>query len=318
MKILVTGACGFIGTHLTQSLLGKGIEVIGLDNFSSYYSVEVKKENLRSILSLNSSSFTFYEGDVLSLVSSDLYGIDGIIHLAGQPGVRLSWGSDFNTYLRDNVLATQRLFEVNAGKIPIVYASSSSVYGNSKQFPLEETFHLKPVSPYGVTKATCEMLAEAYMAIDGGTYIGLRFFTVYGPRQRPDMAFTKIASSIYHQTKFPIFGDGNQIRDFTFVEDAVDGIFDLFSAGVSGVYNIGGGSQTTLLSAIRLFEEASGLNCPMEFLPSGQGDMYRTLSDNKKIYETCGWVSKTKIEDGIAEHWKWYELSGRDNLGVDL
>ena len=226
-------------------------------------------------------------------------------NLAAQPGVRLSWGSHFERYVQDNLLATQSLFELVNGKIPIVYASSSSVYGNSLSYPVVETQRENPISPYGVTKLACDVLANSYRNSTGGRFVGTRYFTVYGPRQRPDMAFTKMCLSLLRGDKFEIYGDGKQSRDFTYVDDAVLATYALMNSEANGVYNVGGGSEVSLIEALGVFEKVSGLQFNLNFLSKVDGDVSRTGANTKRIMDETGWYPLTTITEGVSRHWAW-------------
>jgi UDP-glucuronate 4-epimerase len=230
---VVTGAAGFIGSHLSEDLLSGGHSVIGIDSFTDYYERGLKERNLQG--STASERFRLLEVDLSTVDLSQIFaGVDGVFHLAAQPGVRGSWGDTFAVYLRDNVLATQRVFEAAAQlKVRVVYASSSSIYGDAESYPTPESTPPMPRSPYGITKLTCEHLARAFVS-GGLDAIGLRYFTVYGPRQRPDMAFTRIARAVLTGGTFTIFGTGAQSRDVTYVADAVSASRAIMERGRSG------------------------------------------------------------------------------------
>lgn len=303
-KYLVTGAAGFIGSHLIAGLLDKGHEVVGVDNFSDYYASSIKKSNISEISSIQ-GNFEMRMNSIEDF-DSNFYGdFDGIFHLAAQPGVRSSWGIDFEKYVKLNVLATQNILEKSRGKVPIVYASSSSVYGDASEFPLKENCPPQPISPYGVTKLSCEALAFAYSKLTEQSIAGLRFFTVYGPRQRPDMAFTRICRALLTGETFEIFGSGEQIRDFTFVTDAVDATIAVMENELTGVFNIGGGQEVSLNEAIALFEKASGRQLNRRFILPTKGDVLRTGSSIDRINDAVGWKPKINIEFGVKKQWEW-------------
>jgi len=226
MRVLVTGAAGFIGSHFSERCIDLGYEVIAIDSLNDFYSKEIKLENLKNLNSLKSGKFRWIQSDVLHIQNSDLLGVDVIVHLAGRPGVRSSWGGEFVKYVNDNILGTQHLFELNKGLRPITYASSS-VYGSSKGLSFKESSLCNPLCPYGVSKLAVDHLSSSYHERYGGTYIGARYFTVYGPRQRPDMAFTQICRSLFSSEIFQVFGDGRQIRHFTYIDDAVEATVSL-------------------------------------------------------------------------------------------
>ena len=304
MRYLVTGCAGFIGSHLCHELLENNHEVIGVDSLNSYYSVKIKKSNLENLKTYG-ERFTFYEMDVNAIEKSIFLKLDGVFHLAAQAGVRSSWGSNFSEYVKNNLLATQKIFDNTKDGLPVVYASSSSVYGNSSHYPVIEDDLMSPRSPYGVTKAGGDLLAQAYLNNFDSKLIGVRYFTVYGPRQRPDMAFTRICSSILSNDVFPIYGTGQQIRDFTYVSDAVKATVLLMEQKETGIFNIGGGEETTLLNAIGLFQRISGkkLNVITEY--SAKGDVERTGASTLKLTQLTGWTPKFDMVNGIEAQWNW-------------
>ncbi len=295
MRYLVTGAAGFIGSHLADSLRDQGHEVVGLDCFTDYYDVALKEENVRGI-------------DIrridLARDPIDLAGIDGVFHLAGQPGVR-SFGDVFETYLERNVLASQRLFEAAARTgVRIVFASSSSIYGDAELYPTAEDVAPRPVSPYGITKLACEHLARATAHSFGLDVVVLRYFNAYGPRQRPDMAFTRIATCLAEARPFDLFGDGLQSRSFTYVADIVRGTVSAMDRG-HGTYNVGGGEEATMLDTVALFEELADRPLEIRRHPSVPGDQRRTKADTSLIHEELGWQPTTTLRDGLAAQWEW-------------
>jgi len=236
-------------------------------------------------------------------------GADAIFHLAGQPGVR-SFGRAFPDYLTRNVLATQRLFEAAAqAGVKVVYASSSSIYGDAERYPTPESTLPHPNSPYGITKLACEHLAGSYARSFGLEAIGLRYFTVYGPRQRPDMAFTRIAEALAEGRPFELYGDGGQSRSFTYVSDVVEATVAALGGGPGGIYNVGGDTEATMLEAIELFERISGRTLELVQGPPAAGDMRRTKADTTRIRADLGWEATTSLEDGLRSQWEW--ASGR-------
>lgn len=305
-RYLLTGCAGFIGSHLAQMLLGQAAEVVGVDSFADYYSRSVKEANLAPASS--SPAFTFVEADLSTAPLEPLLaGVDGIFHLAAQPGVRGSWGDSFSIYVRDNVVATQRIFEAAAPLgLRVVFASSSSVYGDAEEYPTSEDVRPAPISPYGVTKFTCEALAAAYANGSGLDYVALRYFTVYGPRQRPDMAFTRIASALADGTPFTVYGSGDQTRDVTYVADAVNATsLAMAAAPPCVVYNVGGGSETSLNEVIAVCERLSGRRLDVRYGESMRGDVRRTAADTSRIRRALPWVPETGLERGLRAQLAW-------------
>lgn len=293
MRYVVTGAAGFIGSHLTESLLTTGHDVVGVDCFTDYYDLAEKEENARGL-------------DVLRLdlaeQSLDLAGVDGVFHLAGQPGVR-SFGDVFPLYLRRNVLATQRVLETAAAVgVRVVLASSSSVYGEAESYPTPEDAPPYPVSPYGITKLACEHLVRAY----GLDAVVLRYFTVYGPRQRPDMFFRRACDALLSGAPFEIYGTGEQSRSFTEVGDAVTATTAAMERAPAGaLYNVGGGEEASMLEAIALLEELSGRTLDVRHVERAAGDVPRTKADVSRIGDALGWQPSATLEDGLAKMWSW-------------
>src|SRR5258706_14944339 len=291
---LVPGCAGFIGSHLSEALIERGDRVVGIDSFTDYYARELKEDNLRELRS--HPGFTLLEADLVDAPLPSLIGVvDGVFHLAAQPGVRGSWGRTFSVYLRENLLATQRVFEAAADAgVRVVFASSSSVYGNAPSYPTSETSPVRPVSPYGVTKLCCEQLARAYATCTGLDFVGLRYFTVYGPRQRPDMALKRIATALSTGDPFNVYGTGEQSRDVTYVDDAVLASIAVIDAAPTGaIYNVGGGTETSLRRAMALCQELSGGELDMRLHPSATGDVSRTVADTARIRADVGWAPQT-------------------------
>jgi UDP-glucuronate 4-epimerase len=300
-RYLVTGCAGFIGSHLTDALVQRGHEVIGVDAFTDYYPRSQKESNLekaRGAAGLSLVEVDLSEGALEPLLEN----VDGIFHLAAQPGVRGSWGATFAHYVRDNILATQRLFEAAASRgVRIVMSSTSSVYGNAETYPTREEAIPRPVSPYGVTKLACESLARAYTESFALEVVLLRYFTVYGPRQRPDMAFARIISALLNRHPFSVYGTGEQSRDFTFVDDAVEATIAAMERGQRAmVYNVGGGSETTLNGAIALCETLAGTRLDVVNEPVARGDVRRTGADTTLIRSQLGWQPKTSLAEGLG------------------
>ena len=307
--MVVTGAAGFIGSHLSERLLGLGHRVVGIDSFTDYYERASKERNLKT--SLADPNFTFEE---LDLVDADL----GLVledarvvyHLAGQPGVRPSWGGLFDRYVRDNVLATQRLLEaLKEVKIDrLVFAGSSSVYGDAEMFPTKETALPRPVSPYGVTKLAAEHLALLYSKNFGVPVVSVRYFTVYGPRQRPDMAFSRFMQGLIDGDAIEVFGDGEQTREFTYVSDAVEGTIKAATASVVGqVFNLGGGSRVTVNRVLATLEEISQMKVRRQVLPVAPGDPRHTGASINLARERLGWEPRVSLREGLANQWRWFQ-----------
>ncbi|MGH3002204.1 MAG: NAD-dependent epimerase/dehydratase family protein [Gaiellaceae bacterium] len=296
MRYAVTGAAGFIGSHLAEALLAQGHEVVGLDCFTDYYDVAWKEENARGI-------------DVrrVDLASDELdfSGLDGVFHLAGQPGVR-SFGDVFPLYLRRNLHGSQRVFEAAARDgVKVVFASSSSVYGAAERYPTPEETPPRPLSPYGVTKLACEHLADACGRQFGLSCVVLRYFNAFGPRQRPDMAFTRIALALASGGSFELYGDGSQSRSWTYVGDVVDATIAAMQGG-SGTYNVGGALEASMTETIELFERVSGRTLEVRrHRDAVPGDQRRTRADTSRIRGELGWEPRVSLEDGIERQWAW-------------
>lgn len=299
MRSLVTGAAGFVGSHLCEHLLSQGDGVVGVDSLTDYYDVERKKANV-ALLS-GREGFSFYAVDLLRAPLRQLLdGVDVVYHLAGQPGVRASWGGHFEVYVDRNILATQRLLEESVG-LPLqkfVFASSSSVYGDAECYPTAEDLRPQPVSPYGVTKLAAENLCELYRKEHGIPTASLRFFTVYGPRQRPDMAFSRLVAAAVRGGRFRLYGDGTQTRDFTYVADVVAGVQAAALSSWTGVANLGGGAATSMKEAIDLVTGLAGA-FDVEVLPMQGGDVKHTSADTTVAREGFGYRPRTSVADGL-------------------
>ena len=312
---LVTGCAGFLGSQLSERLVGRGHEVIGVDCFTSYYARATKESNLERLR--DEPGFHLIELDLAEdPLDGLLEGVDCVFHLAAQAGVRGSFGERFAGYVRNNVVATQRLLEQAARARPVafVYASSSSVYGDATRYPTTELAERRPVSPYGMTKVSTEELAGVYLRCFGVPAVGLRYFTAYGPRQRPDMAFSKFFSRVLAGQPVPLNGDGRQVRDFTFVDDVVEGTVAAARHGRPGaVYNIGGGAPVRLLDAVGLIGELTGLPVEIEPHPCPLGDARRTGCDGELARTELGFDPSTELRDGLAAQLEW-SLAARRNL----
>ena len=302
MRALVTGAAGFIGSHLCEELLTDGAQVRGVDRFSTYYDPALKRANLAPLLKME--GFDFVEGGLNDLSPRELLAeVDVVYHLAGQPGVRISWGQEFRLYLDDNVLSTQRLLEAarEANLQRFVLASSSSIYGDAEHFPTRESDKPRPVSPYGVTKLAAEHLCDLYFKGFGIPTVALRYFTIFGPRQRPDMAFTRFIRAGLTNTPIEVFGDGEQERDFTYVGDAVAATIAAGARGRPGArYNIAGGNHATVIDVIQTLGKLIGKEPTVEHLPAVVGDARKTGADTTLAAEELGYAPSTSLEEGLA------------------
>ena len=307
MTLLVTGCAGFLGSHLSERLIDMGEEVAGVDSFTDYYPRQVKERNVEALR--NHARFRLFELDLGSdPLEGVLDGVDTVFHLAAQPGVRGSFGASFARYAHDNMLATQRLLEAStAARVrTFVYASSSSVYGDSLAYPTPEDTRRAPISPYGLTKLATEELAAVYGRLDRLHTVGLRYFTVYGPRQRPDMAFARFFASALAGNPVKILGDGSQVRDFTFIDDAVSGTIAAALRGRPGaVYNIGGGTQVKLIEALGRIEQLLDRKIKVEHLPVARGDVRRTRSDPRKAAIELDFSPRVGIEEGLTRQAGW-------------
>ena len=304
-RYMVTGCAGFIGSHLCEALLADGDEVVGLDAFTSFYPRSVKERNLRAIGA--DPRFSLHERDACDGVEDVLAGVDGVFHLAGQPGVRDSWGAGFERYLHENMLASQRLFEAAAQHgARVVFASSSSVYGEAPGRPVAEDDPPRPISPYGVTKLACETLARAYASERGLDVVCLRYFSVYGPRQRPDMAFARLVASLLGGPPFPLLGSGAQVRDFTYVGDIVAATVRAMSGAPGGaVYNVGGGTPASLAEAMAICERLMGRRLAAQPCRPAPGDPLRTCADTRRIRAGLGWQPQTTLLEGLEAQIAW-------------
>jgi len=320
MKVLVTGAAGFIGSHVVARLLKEGHDVVGVDNFDIYYSRGQKEKNLMPVLL--HPKFKLIEDNLATMaLVTVLKGTEAIIHLAAQPGVRGSWGSSFHRYVTNNIQVTQRLLEESKGsKLKrFVNASSSSVYGDVGEV-LHEEMRIQPKSPYGVTKLAAEHLCQLYNIEYKMPTVSLRFFSVYGPGQRPDMAFHRFCQNILRDAPMTIYGDGQQVRDFTYVDDVAEIITAALTADVVGqVVNVGGGSPATLLEAAAILEEVSGKNAPKTFLERQKGDVFSTRADTAKLERLFGTKPRTSLREGLAREWEWmkkFVQSGDEEIAI--
>ena len=308
MKCLVTGCAGFVGSHLTEALLARGDDVLGIDSLVPFYDLSFKRRNLAGLLS--HPRFQFEEVD---LAQADLRpllkGVDVVFHIAGQPGVRDSWGEKFAGYTRNNVLATERLLHasVDAGLKRFVFAGSSSVYGDSPAMPWHEDVCPQPRSPYAITKLAAEHLCRSYHLDFGVPTTVVRFFTVYGPRQRPDMAFHKFLRAALRDEPIPLYGNGQQTRDFTFVSDIVAGTLAAAEApdAVGGVFNLGGGSRIVLLDLLEMLSGVVGKHVAIHQLGQQAGDVRHTWADITRSKQVLGYQPQVGLEEGLRAEYDW-------------
>ena len=307
-RALVTGAAGFLGSHLTRELLERGHPVTGVDCFTPYYARALKERNLAP--ALDHAAFRFHELDLREAdLAPLLEGVEWVFHQAAQPGVRASWEDGFAEYTGHNLLGTQRLLEAcrRAGVKRFVFASSSSVYGNVPEGEVREDAPTRPVSPYGVTKLASEKLVDVYHHEFGVPTVSLRYFTVCGPGQRPDMAFHKILRALYLGEEFPQYGDGSQQRDFTYVGDAVQANLLAAERGRPGrVYNIGGGYPISLAHALHVLEEVVGRKAKVRVLPRAEGDPNRTAADLTRAREDLGYDPRVPVEEALRREAEWF------------
>ena len=309
MKALVTGAAGFIGSTLSECLVDAGAAVTGIDCFTDYYPRERKERNLARLR--KAPGFTLVEralsdADLPALLDN----VTHVFHLAAQPGVRKSWGRHFQIYTVNNVEATQILLEACVGK-PIerfVYASSSSIYGDEVSLPMREDARPQPVSPYGVTKLAAEQLCYLYYVNHSVPTVAVRYFTVYGPRQRPDMGFSRFLSAAIRDEAVQMYGDGRQTRDFTFVADAVSATLAAATRGkAGGVYNIGGGSRVQLLDVFELIRQVTGRPLQIERLDPQRGDMRDTYADTTRARADLAFAPTVTLEQGLRAQYDWMQ-----------
>ena len=318
-SVLVTGGAGFVGSHVAEHLLRRGEKVLVIDELNQYYDVSKKQANIRLLEQLGGRNFRFFKGDIcdksfLQEVEKQCKFPKRVVHLAARAGVRPSIDDPF-VYVHSNVEGTTRLLEL-AGQAhgtdaKFVFASSSSVYGGSKKQLFSETDAVDaPVSPYAATKKACELLAYTYHHLYGMNVAGLRFFTVFGPRGRPDMAPLKFVDKVSRGVPIDRYGDGSSSRDYTYIDDVVDGVIRALDTPLGyQIYNLGNGRPTRLNDFIRLVEEHSGRKAIVNVLPEQPGDVPRTCADISKARELLGYDPKTPFSEGIAKLVKWYNES---------
>ncbi|PNW35490.1 UNVERIFIED_CONTAM: UDP-glucose 4-epimerase [Euhalothece sp. KZN 001] len=310
-KCIVTGAGGFIGSHLVDALLAQGKTVIGIDEFNDYYDPKQKRTNISNALA--DSRFQLIEENILNLDWTTLLAdVDVVFHQAAQAGVRASWGQTFSLYTERNLNATQVILEA-AKEAPqltrLVYASSSSIYGNAEQLPTPESTCPQPVSPYGITKLAAEQLCWQYHQCFGVPATALRYFTVYGPRQRPDMAFHKFFKAVLQGEAISIYGDGLQTRDFTFIQDAIEAnlLAGSVAEAVGQVFNIGGGSRVSLTQVLEKMEAVTGKRIDRNYLPKATGDARDTAADISKAQKILGYHPQVDLFTGLTQEWEWMQ-----------
>ncbi|MDJ0898547.1 MAG: GDP-mannose 4,6-dehydratase [Xenococcus sp. MO_188.B8] len=306
---IVTGVAGFIGSHLAEAILDRGDQVIGVDQFNDYYNPQLKRNNVSSLK--KNSAFTLIESDIQTLNWQELLqGVDIVYHQAAQAGVRASWGEGFRHYTERNINATQIILEAAKETQSLkrfVYASTSSVYGNAETMPTPETICPQPVSPYGITKLAAERMCWLYQQNFGVPITALRYFTVYGPRQRPDMAFHKFFKAAIQDKAISIYGDGKQTRDFTFISDAVAANL---AAGevpeaIGEVFNIGGGSRVVLTDVLATMEKVIGQPIRKNYVEKAMGDARHTSADVSKAQRILGYKPQVSLAEGLTREWEW-------------
>ncbi len=309
MRIFVTGAAGFIGSQLCRALIQNGESVIGVDSFTDFYPRWIKEKNIQPLL--NHPKFEFLYEDIITLdLNEVMEKVEAVFHLAAQPGVRTSWGDDFSIYTKNNIDVTQRILESakNISLRKFIYASSSSVYGLSPQFPMRESQLLYPYSPYGVTKLAAEHLCFLYHRNYGIPCVSLRFFTVYGPGQRPDMAFHRFLKAIGDEKEIKVYGDGQQTRDFTYIDDIIRANVSSLTNGRPGeTYNIGGGTQIKLADIIPILEKICRKTIRIKFQEGQKGDVRHTFADIRKAKKDLNYNPQISLEDGLKEEWNWIQ-----------
>lgn len=308
---VVTGAAGFIGSHVTETLLSQGQRVIGIDHFNDYYSPELKRQNIASFI--DHPNFKLIEGDIQFLDWNLLLeDVDVIYHQAAQAGVRASWGTSFRAYTERNINATQVILEAakDAKNLKrFIYASTSSIYGNAETLPTAETIAPLPVSPYGITKLAAERLGGLYHDNFGVPFCSLRYFTVYGPRQRPDMGFHKFYKAAIEGKAIDVFGDGRQTRDFTFISDAVRANLAAANCDAANgqIFNIGGGSRVVLEDVLDLMGDIMGQPIVRNYIDQARGDARHTAADVTKAKNILGFSPQVSLREGLTQEWQWIQ-----------
>jgi nucleoside-diphosphate-sugar epimerase len=310
MKVLVTGAAGFIGSHLCERLLHLGHEVVGVDAFLPYYPREIKEANLAT--AQRHPAFRFRLLDLRTdNLDQALLDVDAVVHLAAMPGLMRSW-TDFDDYLSCNVLGTQRLLEAvrRQGNVQrFILGSTSSVYGRFASG--DESLPTRPISPYGVTKLAAEHLCKSYAETGDLPLVILRFFSVYGPRQRPDMAYHRFINALLSREPIQVYGDGFQVRGNTYVLDCVEAVVAAFDAQLGETYNVGGGEATTILDILARLEKISGVRPQIRMAPVPPGDQRYTFADTSKLRRHVGWQPQVPLDEGLRRQWAWQEQQFR-------
>lgn len=313
MKALVTGVAGFVGSNIATRLLASGHSVVGIDSLTDYYDVRLKESNL--MRNSTHPNFEFHRGDISEIQLDVIFeDVNSVFHQAGQPGVRKSWGAEFGIYADANIVGTQRLLEAakeSSSLQKFVYASSSSIYGDAESFPTHEGALPKPISPYGVSKLAGEHLVTLYGKNFNVPTVSLRYFTVYGPGQRPDMAFTRFLTSAMKNSQISIFGDGEQVRDFTFIEDVVRANIQVAATETEpgSIFNVAGGSSVSINEVLKTVSNIHGAPLDVKYLPSVSGDVLRTGGSTKTIEKIVGWQSETNLDHGLEQQYAWVEAN---------
>ncbi|MBI5159756.1 SDR family NAD(P)-dependent oxidoreductase [Candidatus Micrarchaeota archaeon] len=311
LKILVTGGAGFIGSHLVDRLVERGDEVVVYDNFSPYYSG--KEKNIQKHVDGKNKNFQLVRADILDFekLCASIKGCDAVVHLAAQPGVRYSL-ENASEVAKINVDGTVNVLEacVKSTVKKLVFGSSSSVYGDVEKLPAREEYACNPISPYGASKLAGEKFCECYSRMFGLQIPILRFFTVYGPRQRPDMGIHKFVKAVMDGGEITVFGGGKQTRDFTFVSDIVEGVSSAVDKKVETTpINLGGGNNISVNELVKAIEEACGKKAKIKNVEWQKGDVKDTLASNEKAGKLLVWKPRVKIHDGLKEYVKWRQFS---------
>ena len=310
-RIFVTGAAGFIGSTLSKKLLESGQRVIGIDNFDPYYNVEIKRNNVNELT--HYEGFQFVEGDIRDKdLLRTIPEFDSIIHIAAKAGVRPSLENP-GEYMDVNIMGTQNLLELCKDRscTKFVFASSSSVYGVNPQIPWNEEMNLQPISPYASSKLSCEMLGHVYSKLYDIQFLALRFFTVYGPKQRPDLAIHKFVHRILHDQPITLYGDGSTSRDYTFVDDIVDGILGAldYDKTMFEIINLASNRRISLMDLVRTLEAVIGKKAEIKHIEEQPGDVRVTYGDISKARDLLGYNPNIELKDGLTRFYEWYKTT---------